>query len=443
MLAVLGYNFFFLDPLYTFHISDPENVAGLLLFSAVAVLASSIASRTRSQTLVARQEAARAAALYAFAKKLTGVAGIDDLLWAAAHQVAMMLKAEVVFLLPEDGSLAVLAAYPPEDQLDANDLAAAEWCWRNDTPAGRGSDNLPGAALFLPLRTGRGKLGVAGIKKDLAGPLLTPAERRLLDALLDQTALAIDRVQLARDVDATKLLAETERLRTAAADLDRPRPEDAAGIHPGRRLRPAQLRRLLRRGRPRDLLATAQEEAERLARFVDNLLDMTRLEAGRSDPSASRSTSPTRSARPCAAPAACSPATAWRPTCRPTCRCCAPTSCCWSRCWSTCSRTPPAMRRPARRWRSPRASATRPSCSRSATAALASPDEAGASSTGSTARSTRCPARARSRRGQGLRRAMGGTIAAHERQGGGAVFRLSFPAELVTAARGEEAALAS
>ena len=216
LLTVLGYNFFFLDPLYTFRVSDPENVAGLVLFSAVAALASGIASRTRAQALIARQEAARSAALYAFAKKLNGVAAIDDLLWAAAHQVAVMLKAEVVFLLPEDGKLAVLAAYPPEDQLDDNDLAAAEWCWRNDTPAGRGSDNLPGAPrLFLPLRTGRGKLGVAGLRKDLAGPLLTPAERRLLDALLDQTALAVDRVQLARDVDATKLLAETERLRTA------------------------------------------------------------------------------------------------------------------------------------------------------------------------------------------------------------------------------------
>ena len=252
VLAVLGYNFFFLDPLYTFHISDPENVAGFVLFSAVAVLASGIASRTRSQTLVARQEAARAAALYAFSKKLTGVAEIDDLLWAAAHQVAVMLNAEVVFLLPEDGSLAVLAAYPPEDQLDANDLAAAEWCWRSDTPAGRGSDNLPGAPrLFLPLRTGRGKLGVAGIRKDLAGPLLTPAERRLLDALLDQTALAVDRVQLARDVDASKLLAETERLRTALLtsighDLKTP-----LALYPWGHLGLAQLRRLLWRGRPR------------------------------------------------------------------------------------------------------------------------------------------------------------------------------------------------
>ena len=192
-----------------------------------------------------------------------------------------MLKAEVVFLLPEDGSLTVQAAYPPEDRLDANDLAAADWCWRNDTPAGRGSDNLPGAPrLFLPLRTGRGKLGVAGIKKDLAGPLLTPAERRLLDALLDQTALAIDRVQLARDVDASKLLAETERLRTALLtsighDLKTPLASILGAIS-SLRSYGASYGEAARA----DLLATAQEEAERLARFVDNLLDMTRLEAG-------------------------------------------------------------------------------------------------------------------------------------------------------------------
>ena len=281
LLTVLGYNFFFLDPLYTFRISDPENVAGLVLFSAVAALASGIASRTRAQALIARQEAARSAALYAFAKKLNGVGAIDDLLWAAAHQVAVMLKAEVVFLLPDDGKLAVLAAYPPEDQLDDNDLAAAEWCWRNDTPAGRGSDNLPGAPrLFLPLRTGRGKLGVAGLRKDLPGPLLTPAERRLLDALLDQTALAVDRVQLARDVDATKLLAETERLRTALLtsighDLRTPLASILGAVSALRSYGASYDAA----GRE-ELLATAQEQAERLARFVDNLLDMTRLEAG-------------------------------------------------------------------------------------------------------------------------------------------------------------------
>ena len=280
----------------------------------------------------------------------------------------MMLKAEVVFLLPEDGSLAVLAAYPPEDQLDANDLAAAEWCWRNDTPAGRGSDNLPGAPrLFLPLRTGRGKLGVAGIKKDLTGPLLTPAERRLLDALLDQTALAIDRVLRAR----RRRHQAPGGDRAAAygpADLDRPRPEGR--WHPsGRRLRPAQLRRLLRRGRPRDLLATAPGRSRAAGAFRRQPARhdpaggggaRTQARAGRRrrrgglgpgpyQPPARR---PPRGDRPAGQPAAAARrlraagAGAGQP-----------------------ARERRAMRRPARRWRSPRASATRPSCSRSATAA--------------------------------------------------------------------------
>ncbi len=279
--ATFAYNYFFLEPVYTLRIEEPENVAGLLLFSIVALVASGLAARTRVQTVVAREEAGRAAALYGFAKKLTGVATIDDLLWAAAHQVALMLKAEVVFLLPEDGRLVLMAAYPPEDRLDDNDLAAAEWCWRNDTPAGRGSDNLPGAPrLFLPLRTGRGKLGVAGIRKDLAGPLLTPAERRLLDALLDQTALAVDRVQLAADVDQTRLLAATERLRTALLtsighDVKTPLASILGTVTALR-----SFGALYDDATREEMLATAQEEAERLDRFLDNLLDMTRLEAG-------------------------------------------------------------------------------------------------------------------------------------------------------------------
>ena len=85
-------------------------------------------------------------------------------------------------------------------QLDQADLAAANWAWANDRPAGRGSDTLPGAKrLFLPMRTGRGPIGVIGIDDDRSGPLLTPDQRRLLDALVDQGALAIERVLLVED----------------------------------------------------------------------------------------------------------------------------------------------------------------------------------------------------------------------------------------------------
>ena len=94
--------------------------------------------------------------------------------------------------------------------------AAASWCWQHDRPAGRGADTLPGAKrLFLPHATGRGAVGVVGIDGDRPGPLLTPEQRRLLDALADQAALAIERVQLVEDVDRARRAAETDRLRTA------------------------------------------------------------------------------------------------------------------------------------------------------------------------------------------------------------------------------------
>ena len=128
-----------------------------------------------------------------------------------------MLKVRVVLLLPEASSIAVRAGYPPEDELDEADLAAAQWCWEHNRPAGRGADTLPGAKrLFLPLAH-RARPGRRDRHRPRhgPGPLLTPDQRRLLDALADQAAVAIERVTLAEDVDRARVLAETERLRSA------------------------------------------------------------------------------------------------------------------------------------------------------------------------------------------------------------------------------------
>ena len=97
-------------------------------------------------------------------------AKLDDVLWASAYQAALMLKVRVVMLLSENGTLAVKTGYPPEDILDDADLAAAKWAWDHERPAGRGSDTLPGAKrLFLPMRTGRGPVGVVGIDRNATG----------------------------------------------------------------------------------------------------------------------------------------------------------------------------------------------------------------------------------------------------------------------------------
>ena len=135
------------------------------------MIASNLTARVRAQAIVARQRARTTEELYQFSRKLAGAANLDDLLWATVHQIALMLKVRVVILLPEDGTVAVRAGYPPEDSLDAADLAAAKWCWEKNHAAGRGSDTLPGAKrLFMPMNTGRGAVGVVGIDSDEPGP---------------------------------------------------------------------------------------------------------------------------------------------------------------------------------------------------------------------------------------------------------------------------------
>ncbi|GAA0257254.1 Sensor protein KdpD [Methylorubrum aminovorans] len=279
--ASLSYNFFFLPPVYTLTISDPTNVAAFLLFTVVAVLVSNLAALARRTAVVSQGRAKATERLFGFSRKLAACGTLDDVLWATSAQVAAMLKVRVVLLLPDGQAVTVRAGYPPEDMLDEADLAAAQWAFDNERPAGRGADTLPGAKrLFLPMRTGRGTIGVIGLDADGTGPILTPEARRLLDALADMGALAIERVRLVEDLDRAERAAETDRLRqalltsishdlrtplasvlgaaTTLRDLDAALPAEAKG----------------------ELLATVVEESERLNRFIVNLLDMTRLEAG-------------------------------------------------------------------------------------------------------------------------------------------------------------------
>jgi two-component system sensor histidine kinase KdpD len=280
-VSVLAYNFFFLPPLYKFTISDRENVVALFFFALVAMIASNLTARVRDQVVTARERAKVTEDLYLFSRKLAGIVSLDDLLWATVYQIAAMLKVRVVLLLPDGDGVSVRAGYPPEDLLDDADLAAARWAWEHSRAAGRGADTLPGAKrLFLPMRTGRGTIGIIGLDNDRPGPILSPDQRRLLDALSDQAALAIERVNLVQDIDRAKLTAETERLRSAlltsiSHDLRTP----LASIL-GSATSLKAYRSQLDEKAQEELIATIQDESERLNRFINNLLDMTKLESG-------------------------------------------------------------------------------------------------------------------------------------------------------------------
>ncbi len=284
-LSVLAYNFFFLPPLYEFTIRDPANVVALFFFMVVAVVASALAARTRSQTESARREARTTAELYAFSRKIAGVVDLYDLLWIIVTHLARILNAEIVILMPDteqrDGRLESRAAFPPDSDFTDADLAAARWSWDADHPTGKGTDTLPGGRwLFVPIRTVRGPVGVIGVLTLDEGRELNTADRRTLDAVGNQAAIAIERMTLVADIDRARLGEERERLRSAmltsvSHDLRTPLASIIGALSSLKSYRD-------RYDEPTrdELLGTALSEAERLDRFVGNLLDMTRLDAG-------------------------------------------------------------------------------------------------------------------------------------------------------------------
>jgi two-component system sensor histidine kinase KdpD len=281
--AMLSYNFFFLAPLYTFTIAAPTNIAALFFFLFTALIVSNLTARVRREAETARHRAAITNALYAFSRTLASIASLGKLLQATAAQIASALKADAMVLLPDaDRRLEVGAAVPAGDTLDEADRGAAQWSLESGRSAGRGAASLPGAGrLFLPLKAGSTVIGVVGIGPGERGdPLLKPDERRLLDALMDQAAVAIERVRLSVQMDEARVAAEAERLRGAlltslSHDLKTPLTSILGAANSLR-----EYGDLFDAGTRAELVLTIEDEAGRMSRFVANLLDMTRLEAG-------------------------------------------------------------------------------------------------------------------------------------------------------------------
>jgi len=280
LLSALAYNFFFYPPAYGFTVADPANIATVFFFLVVAVITSHLASRARAAALAAASRAATTEALYAFSREIAGIVTLDDLLWATGQQIGSMLRLDVVILLPDaDGRLEIRAAYPPNGHVDGTDPASARLAWDESRAAGRGTEALLTAQhRFLPLRTSHGPVGVIGVSR--TGAPLNPDEERLLAALVDQAAVAIERVRLAAERDVARLAAETERLRSALlSSLSHDLKTPLASIT-GAATSLRQYGELYDAAAREELAATIQGESERLSRFVANLLDMTRLKAG-------------------------------------------------------------------------------------------------------------------------------------------------------------------
>ena len=278
-LSFLAYNFFFIEPIYTFTVASPHELLALFIFLLVAIFTGGLAGRVREQSDAAISRVRQVETLFDLSHKLSAAVVIDDLMWVVATQAAATAKGHSIVLLKKNNDLAIVSGLPPEDSLGAADWTAARWCMSHNEIAGWKSQTLPNAHFqYHPMKSPHGVVGVVGVRP--AGSELSSEARRMMDSLLGQVSIALERTMLADEAARARAAAESEKLRSAllssiSHDLRTPLASIIGSVSTLRSLQ-HKMTKLVRN----DLLANIEEEANHLSRFVSNLLDMTKIEGG-------------------------------------------------------------------------------------------------------------------------------------------------------------------
>ena len=280
VLSVAAFDFFFVPPRFTFAVTDARYLFTFLVMLIVGLVISGLTVRTRAQAEAAHHREQQTAALYAMSRELAGTRGVDNLLQVAVRHVTDVFHGQVVVLVPGNGG--TLTAWTGgQFEVDANELGVARWVYEHRQPAGLGTTTLPGAsALHVPLIGSTGAVGVLGLRPTDRHAMDEPERLHQFETFASQTALALERANLATDAQEAEVRIETERLRNSllssvSHDLRTPLATITGAVSTildeGTRLDETTRR---------ELLESVHEEAERLNRLVQNLLEMTRLESG-------------------------------------------------------------------------------------------------------------------------------------------------------------------
>jgi len=279
-LGVLAFDYFFVPPRFSFRIADKEYLVTFLALFTVGGVISTLVARARESLEALKVRERQTTSLYHLSRDLAAAADAEAVLDAVVRNLEESLDSKLVVFLPKDGELA-LAAQSQGLEQDPDGLDLAGWCFRSRRMAGRGTDSFSSSTwTYIPLKALADTLGVLGVRFANGDAVESLQSHRLLNAFASLIAMALERVRLFQGAQEAQILKARENLERAllnsiSHDLRTPLAVItgalSALIDEGEKLT----------GDSRtDLLLTARDEAGRLNRFVANLLDMTRLEAG-------------------------------------------------------------------------------------------------------------------------------------------------------------------
>lgn len=272
--SALAYNFFFTEPIHTFRINRPGDLVTVAILFLVATVTSQLAAQMHIQARAAEAHAARNSTIAGFARRLLSCSSKDEIGEVACRELASLFDCNAVLVAgrPEPAVIAAAASAAP---LTPSDIAAAAWVLESGEAAGRGAPSTAAVEwLFLPVQSRLAIVAAIGLARDDGGPPVANDRMPLLVNLLDQVALALERTRLESEMRGIEALRERDRLRDALLssvghDLRTPLTAIIAAA--------SELR--LGDAEP-ELVGTVASEAAKLERYITNLLDMARIDAG-------------------------------------------------------------------------------------------------------------------------------------------------------------------
>lgn len=285
ILSVLVFDFFFIPPQLTFAVSDVQYLVTFGVMLAIGLVISTLTSRLKAQVESTRSREHRTAALYELGKQLSSTYGESFLVSAAGSKLRELCGGEVaIYLTRPEGKCEVVFGIDSSIVSHSVSLPTARWVIDHDQPAGAGTDTLPNAtALFLPLLGSQRTQGAIALRVEEPRRLLEPDSKRMLEACASQFALALERDQLAIEAANARIQAETEQVRSSllsSVSHDLKTPLAAIAGASSTLLESESMDRKTQQ----ELLQSVAQEAARLNRLLENILQMSKLEAGGKPP---------------------------------------------------------------------------------------------------------------------------------------------------------------
>lgn len=280
LAGVVAYNYFLIEPRHTFRVAEPANVWALVLLLITALVVSAVAAQSRRRAVAAQTAADQANALQSLARTLVGARSPQAIIDCCAAALAQVFRAPAVVLLEDRKGfgargLAGGAELAPADEEAARWTLAARRATRGGAyPADDASYD------FWPVVSRAGQKAVIGVRLSNPDAGRPEAPERLVEIVEGYLSVALDREAYARRALARRVRSASERLKAdllaaVSHDLRTPLATILFTLQ--------SLRKFNRDHDPQtraDLLAAAETEGARLARMVENLLDMSRIEAG-------------------------------------------------------------------------------------------------------------------------------------------------------------------